>query len=228
MPTPICHPCPDDDGHPVFIARPSSPCEPDAWHDPARVATAVPGGCVPAALNGLAFGPAGLAGLPPPAGIEEPAFVLPPGLEAAAGAVVVEDDGRVWLVAPTNAFGGYAATFPKGRVDPGASLQATAVREVFEESGLAVEIVAFLADVRRTRTFTRYYLARRVGGNPALMGWETQAVHLVPPARLADVAAHANDTAIIAALGRRAAAGADAVRSSAPAKRTPASGRSRA
>lgn len=200
MPAPICHPCPNDKGQPVFIATPSSPCEPGAWDDPARVATAVPGGCVPAALNGIAFAAVGLADLPPPVAIDEPPYVPPAGLRAAAGAVVVEDDGRVWLVAPTNGFGGYDATFPKGRVDPGAGLQATAVREVFEESGLAVEIVAFLADVRRTQTYTRYYLARRTGGSPAMMGWETQAVHLVPPAQLARVAAHANDTAIIAAL----------------------------
>jgi hypothetical protein len=32
------------------------------------------------------------------------------------------------------------------------------------------------------------------------MGWETQAVHLVPAARLADVATHANDAPVIRAL----------------------------
>ena len=32
------------------------------------------------------------------------------------------------------------------------------------------------------------------------MGWETQAVHLVPAARLAELAAHPNDAAIIRAL----------------------------
>jgi 8-oxo-dGTP pyrophosphatase MutT (NUDIX family) len=52
---------------------------------------------------------------------------------AAAGAVVMEPDGRLWLVAPSNGFGGYLATFPKGRVEPGISLQATAIREVWEE-----------------------------------------------------------------------------------------------
>jgi ADP-ribose pyrophosphatase YjhB (NUDIX family) len=200
----VCHPCLNERGETVFIAKPSSPCAPAAWADAAQVATAIPGGDVPPALNGIAFAPAALpdilSGGAGPAPVPEPPFVLPAGLRAAAGAVIVEDDGRVWLVAPTNGFGGYAATFPKGRVDGGGALQATAVREAFEESGLAIEIVAFLADARRTRTYTRYYLARRVGGSPATMGWETQAVHLVPPARLAQVAAHANDAAIIAAL----------------------------
>lgn len=162
-------------------------------------ATAVPACAMPATLNGIALAPAAI-----PAGdgepVDEPEFILPPGLKAAAGAVVVEDDGRVWLVSPTNGFGGYSATFPKGRVDTGGTLQHTAVREVHEESGLVVRLEAFLIDVRRTQTYTRYYVAKRIGGCPSGMGWETQAVHLVPAARLADVAVHPNDTAIIHAL----------------------------
>ena len=194
------HPCLDERGQRVLIANPSSPCTPDAWADPARVATVLPGGARPDALGGIAFAPAALADVGALGAVAEPPYVLPAGLRAAAGVVVVEEDGRVWLVAPTNGFGGYAATFPKGRVDPGAALQATAVREAFEESGLVVRLQAFLVDVRRTQTYTRYYLARRVGGDPSCMGWETQAVHLVPAALLAQVAAHGNDKAVIAAL----------------------------
>lgn len=200
-PSAMFHPCSDEHGLPVRIANPSLPGDPAAWTDPKRMATVVPGGAMPAALNGIAFDPALLPLVDAP--IAEPPYVLPAGMRAAAGAVVVEDDGRVWLVAPTNGFGGYAATFPKGRVDGGMDLQATAVREAFEESGLAVELLAFLADVPRTQTYTRYYVARRVGGNPALMGWETQAVHLVPAALLPEVAVHANDVAVIAALRRQ-------------------------
>jgi hypothetical protein len=74
------------------------------------------------------------------------------------------------------------------------------VREVFEESGLLVRLEAFLLDVRRTQTCTRYYVARRIAGCPSAMGWETQAVHLVPVARLAEIAAHPNDAAIIRAV----------------------------
>lgn len=39
----------------------------------------------------------------------------------------LEPDGGVWLVAPSDGFGGYRTTFPKGRVEPGAALQATAI-----------------------------------------------------------------------------------------------------
>jgi 8-oxo-dGTP pyrophosphatase MutT (NUDIX family) len=194
------HPCLDEHGQRVHISNPSSPCLPQAWADPLHVATVVPGGERPAQLDGIAFARATLPDATAFAGVVEPPFVLPAGLKPAAGAVIVESDGRVWLVAPTNGFGGYAATFPKGRVDPDCGLQATAVREAFEESGLVVDILGHLVDVRRTQTYTRYYAARRVGGDPACMGWETQAVHLVPAGQLEGVAVHANDSAVIAAL----------------------------
>jgi 8-oxo-dGTP pyrophosphatase MutT (NUDIX family) len=194
------HPFPDDEGKPVMLHQPSLPTRPANWRDPARSATVIPGGEMPAMLNGIAVAPCALA--LPAAGdaIAEPPFVLPPGLKAAAGAVVVEDDGRIWLVSPSNGFGGYSATFPKGRLDPGGTLQHTAVREVFEESGLVVRLEAFLLDVRRTQTWTRYYLARRVAGCPAQMGWESQAVHLVPLPLLEEIAVHPNDLAIIRAV----------------------------
>jgi len=158
---------------------------------------------MPDMLNGIAVAPCALALPVHGDAIEEPPFFLPQGMKAAAGAVVVEDDGRVWLVSPSNGFGGYRATFPKGRLDPGGNLQHTAVREVFEESGLLVRLDTFLLDVRRTQTYTRYYVGRRVEGSPAEMGWESQAVHLVPAARLHEIAVHPNDLAIIAAARER-------------------------
>ena len=205
----IPHPFPNDDGHAVTIHLPSRPTPLAAWLDPARIATVVPGGELPPELNGTPFTPWNGAMILPTGEVGEPPFVLPAGMAAAAGVVVVEDDGRVWLVSPTNGFGGYETTFPKGRVDRGASLQHTAVREAFEESGLAVALVAHLLDVRRTQTFTRYYLARRIGGSPAAMGWETQAVHLVPLAQLRAVAAHPNDAAIVEARERRLSKGSE-------------------
>jgi 8-oxo-dGTP pyrophosphatase MutT (NUDIX family) len=69
------------------------------------------------------------------------------GLQAAAGAVVVEPDGRVWLVAPTNGFGGSKVAFPKGRTNH-MGLRTTALKEVYEESGLRVEILSHLIDVK--------------------------------------------------------------------------------
>ena len=204
------HPQPDEHGAPVRLARPSTPTATTTWDDPASIATVLPLGALPAALNDVPFGPwldipaspADWQMVPGQAVIDEPPFAVPAGFAPAAGVVIVEDDGRVWAVAPSNAFGGYDATFPKGRVDPDISLQATAIREAFEESGLRVQIVRHLIDCRRTQTVTRYYLARRLGGNPALMGWESQAVHLVPMALLETVLGNPNDAAIIDALRR--------------------------
>lgn len=207
---PTLHPFPDDHGRPVILRQPSTPTPLAAWNDARQIATVTPGGPLPAALNGIALAPwtdvpdsaPGWQACVPGNAIEEPPFQLPPGMAAAAGVVILENDGRAWLVAPSNGFGGYAATFPKGRVDPGASLQCAAVREAFEESGLQVHIEAFLLDLKRTLTYTRYYLARRIGGSPADMGWESQAVHLAPLARLRQVAVHPNDGPVIAALER--------------------------
>jgi 8-oxo-dGTP pyrophosphatase MutT (NUDIX family) len=199
---PVHHPFPNDEGDAVLIHRPSRPTILPSWLDVNQVATVVPGGELPAALNGVALAPCVLPLPDAPGPFAEPPYLLPAGFQAAAGAVVIEDDGRVWLVSPTNGFGGYAATFPKGRVDPGCTLQHTALREAFEESGLVVRLEAFLLDAMRTQTFTRYYIARRVAGSPAAMGWETQAVHLVPAARLEEVAVHPNDAAVIRAVRR--------------------------
>ncbi|WP_314441908.1 NUDIX hydrolase [Massilia timonae] len=206
----VHHPQPDEHGKPVLIARPSQPTAPDSWHDPARVATVIPLGALPPALNGRPFAPwldvpttqADWGDVAGQADIAEPPFEPAPSKSPAAGVVIVEDDGRVWAVAPSNRFGGYDATFPKGRVDPGINLQATAIREAFEESGLRVEILAHLIDAARTLTHTRYYLARRIGGNPALMGWESQAVHLIPQADLPSLLCNPNDRAVIDALTR--------------------------
>jgi ADP-ribose pyrophosphatase YjhB (NUDIX family) len=163
---------------------------------------------MPASISGIAVAawtdaPADVAGWEKlVAGIQfEEAPMKPvPGKKPASGAVVVEADGRVWVVSPSNQFGGYINTFPKGKVDTGLSLRATAIKEAFEESGLLVELTGFLCDSIRSTSVTRYYSARRLGGSPADMGWESQAVHLVPMAMLAAFASHPNDQPVINAL----------------------------
>ncbi|MGI4717470.1 MAG: NUDIX hydrolase [Janthinobacterium lividum] len=204
--TSALHPKPHENGGPVTLAAPSRPTAPASWHDPAQLATVVPGGAMPAALNGIAFRPwldaprddAGwstVAGQDAP--FAEPDFVPAPGKRVAAGVVVEEPDGRVWIVHPSNGFGGYPATFPKGTRDPGMSLRATAIREAWEESGLRVVLSGFLLDLERSRSKTRYYLGRRVGGCPADMGWESQAVSLAPRALLGGVLLNPHDAALV-------------------------------
>jgi ADP-ribose pyrophosphatase YjhB (NUDIX family) len=133
--------------------------------------------------------------------LNEPPITPIPGKKIASGVIVIEPDGRVWLVAPTNAFAGYIATFPKGTQDPDSSLQATAIKEAFEESGLRVRITGLYGDVERSASLTRYYFAERTGGNPADMGWESQAVHLVPRNHLYELLNQEVDHPIAQALG---------------------------
>lgn len=203
----IFHPCCDQHGHPVRIHHPHEPSPPAAWADPAALATTVPRGTRPDSLNGIALAPwgdaptdaAGWMAQAQGGGRDEPAFSAGHA-HPSAGAVILEPDGRVWVVSPTNAFAGYQNTFPKGQPESGLSLMATAIKETFEESGLRIQIRGHLIDVARSTTVARYYLAQRLGGDPSAMGWESQAVHLVPVARLAAFVGHPKDQPILAAL----------------------------
>ncbi|MBY0240229.1 MAG: NUDIX hydrolase [Burkholderiaceae bacterium] len=204
----VIHPCPNDSGAQVIIKNPCSPTPLAAWQHPDSVAIVVPGGPMPADLNGIPFidwadlpdCPAGWRAVEGQTEIAEPAFVPSPHKFPAAGVVIEEPDGRVWLVSPSNGFGGYIHTFPKGRLEHGIGQQASAIKEALEEAGLKVVITGFLLDAERSTTRTRYYCARRTGGNPASMGWESQAVLLVPRAKLADFLTHPNDVPLLKAL----------------------------
>lgn len=187
----IRHPRPDSRGNHRVINTPSTPTDLAAWNDPSRIATVIPDGPMPAQVNKLAIhswqesplDDADWGELVDDCKFDEPAFKVESGFWPASGAVVIEPDYRVWVVSPSNQFLDYVHTFPKGSLETDSdprSLRINALREVFEESGLKVSLVGFLADSIRTASVTRYYLARRTGGNPADMCWESQAVNLVP------------------------------------------------
>ena len=186
------HPKANDHGKPVALHGPSEPSSQAAWADPEQVATVVPEGDMPVELNGTVF-----ESWEPPEDwedvegqsddVDEPPVHLTKGKSLSSGVLIEEPDGRVWVVHPTNAFGGYKATFPKGRVESDLTIQANAIKECWEESGLKVAITGFVGDFERTTTVTRFYRAVRMGGTPANMGWESQAVSLVPKEKLTDI-----------------------------------------
>lgn len=204
---PVFHPRPDDHGQRVEIKHSSQPSSLEAWADAKGIACVVPDGPMPTSINGLPVSSwcavpktnGEWESLAAEHGVTEPEFNVPAG-KRAAGVVIHEPDGRIWVVAPTNAFGGYQATFPKGKMDKGLSAQATALVEAYEESGLQVRLIRHLVDVKRSTSYTRYYLAERVGGDPADMGWESQAVMLVPVEQLKQVLNSPNDLPILQAL----------------------------
>lgn len=192
-PEPHHHPKPDDAGKPVLVKTPHHASGPTTWGNANAVATFLPGGDIPKSLNGVRFSrwkdhPTTKEGWDYCEGINrevaEPPFHAPMGKHVAAGVIVEEKDGRVWLCAPTNEYGGYVATYPKGTAEKGLSLQGNALKECFEEAGLKVRITGFIGDFERTTSVARMYRAVRIGGDPTDMGWESQAVHLVPKSHL--------------------------------------------
>lgn len=120
---------------------------------------------------------------------------------ASAGVIIKEPDGRVWLVEPLNHYGGYEHTFPKGTQDEGLGLQATAIKEAYEETGLKVRITGHALDLERDSSMARYYWAERVGGEPAAHGGETYAVKLVPVKYLNTLLNRRHDQDIAVTLG---------------------------
>jgi 8-oxo-dGTP pyrophosphatase MutT (NUDIX family) len=94
---------------------------------------------------------------------------------------------HICIVAPTNGYGGYTWTFPKGRMESGESKESTAVREVAEEAGVVAEIEKFhpyLGLFSGTSSNSHYFVMRAVGstaktdGEMAETKWAT-----IPEAR---------------------------------------------
>lgn len=214
------HAQPGPGGKPIKINNPSTASSPDTWRDSKASATWTPKSDTPDQLNGISVKPwkapktdaewnavEGQMTLPEPP--------LPQAMDSlgnpkrpGAGVVITEPDGRVWIVKPTNEFGGYKHSYPKGGQESGiASLQANAIKEAWEESGLKVEINGILGDYEGDTSIARYYTASRTGGSPADMGWETQATLLVPASELKTYLNRSRDRQIaddlVARLGRQ-------------------------
>ncbi len=173
------HMKPGENGELVKIDKPTTPVEGKVF---------VPGGAVPYELNGIPFEP-----WDAPTNIDDwdtvegqaagiKTQLWPESDKAkASGILLQEPDGRIWMVRPTNDFGGTGITFPKGKLDPHMTTQSTAIKETYEESGLKAEITGYIGDYERTTSITRMWEGKRTGGSPVDMGWESQAVELLTP-----------------------------------------------
>jgi 8-oxo-dGTP pyrophosphatase MutT (NUDIX family) len=99
-----------------------------------------------------------------------------------AGTIMREADGRIWMIQPSNGFGGKTFAIPKGRIEPGHSLNHTAVKELYEETGLGHEITDYLGSfANSTGGRNAVFEGKRIGGHPEQMGWETQGLTLIKP-----------------------------------------------
>lgn len=196
------HPKAGSRGQDVRIEYPSQSSPLENWNHPDKVGGVAPGeyGAVPNQLNGLQFTkaetPDNWSGVEGQGSFSEPEMKSEFGMKKASGVVVKEGD-KVWVIHPTNEFGGYSATFPKGTLEPNLNSRENAIKEVQEESGLRVALDKHIGDFRRTTSVARYYSGHRVGGHPADMGWESQKVSLVPIKDLHKVVTHPADQPLV-------------------------------
>jgi 8-oxo-dGTP pyrophosphatase MutT (NUDIX family) len=109
---------------------------------------------------------------------------------SAGGVVVSAERDRPSLVVGMRRRGrdGVTWTLPKGTPDAGESTEQTALREVAEETGLEVRIVAPLPSIEyafiqggtRIRKTVHYFLMEPVGGDLSRHDHEFEAVRWVP------------------------------------------------
>lgn len=194
------HPKKDENGRSVVLHNPTLPTNIESWNDKNSIATTIPDHKdLPKNLHGLDFSehetPKSWKGIEGQGEFGEPEISANKRLSV--GIVMVEPDNRVWVSHPSNQFGGYEATFPKGSVEKELNNRENAIKEVHEETGLRAEIDGHLGDYEKTTSTTRYYTGKRIGGHPSDMGWESQAVSLVPINKLHEVVNHPRDRQIV-------------------------------
>lgn len=85
------------------------------------------------------------------------------------GIVVFNREGRVWLGRRIHTQGMHSWQFPQGGVDPGEDLEAAALRELYEETG--IRSVTLLG---RAEGWIRYDFPEGFGGSKAARGFRGQ------------------------------------------------------
>jgi 8-oxo-dGTP pyrophosphatase MutT (NUDIX family) len=111
--------------------------------------------------------------------------------EVSAGGVVYrhEDDAiQIALAARRTRRGDLAWGLAKGAIEPGETEEQAAVREVLEETGLEVDVVSDLGDIRyfyvwegvRVRKRVHFFLMRMTGGDVETRDTEMEDVRWFP------------------------------------------------
>lgn len=97
----------------------------------------------------------------------------------AYGGVLLTRDGKILLREPANHFDGYVWTFAKGKPSPGDTPEQTALREVKEECGYAVEVVGVLPGIYKSGLSSNAYFVMRHLGHQQAFDWETWSTRWV-------------------------------------------------
>lgn len=133
----------------------------------------------------------------PDQNIDEPE--LPPSGRVSAGVILRDGNGKLTIVSPRNGFGGYVNTFSKGGMEKGMTAQQTALKELWEETGLHGHITGYVGDFKGTTGTTRFYLGVKTGGTPTVND-EVEAIHTVTPKIAAEMLHHDRDQKVLAAV----------------------------
>jgi len=124
-----------------------------------------------------------------------------------AGGVVLRtgEYGPEVLLCGRNADGLWA--LPKGTPEPGETIEETALREVREETGVEVEVMANVGDIRywfsrpkegvRFLKTVRHYLMRQVGGDTSLHDHEFDDVRWFPAQEALKLLTYRNESRIL-------------------------------
>jgi len=126
--------------------------------------------------------------------------------ETSAGGLVVDEQGRAALIARTDRRGRLLWSLPKGHLEEGESLEAAAVREVSEETGITGRVLAplgvidfyFTAADRRVHKTVHHYLLLAESGELSAADIEVDHVDWVPLDEVTERLAYADERRLIA------------------------------
>ena len=129
--------------------------------------------------------------------------------ETSAGGIVVDlaaDPPRAAIIGRLDRAGTLLWSLPKGHVEPGETIEAAAVREVAEETGITGRVVAdlgtidfwFIAGRRRVHKTVRHFLLIAEGGTLSNADPEVNETAWVPVTEIADVLAYEDERGVAA------------------------------
>lgn len=89
----------------------------------------------------------------------------------AVGVAVFNADGKVWLGKRFGEEGPYSWQMPQGGMDEGEIPEVSAARELFEETGITLDMVTPIGEIE---DWLFYDFPPHYKGNKATMGWQGQ------------------------------------------------------